>query len=151
MHDVGSNEELVKRINELYWNSESTVGAISRDLDVGRNALYSAVRPVPSGSSCPECGEQTVFTNRTNRAADAAVCRSCEDGTAMAGRGLTSSSRLSHSDRESHDDGDSELEGWSRWRRDLQSVPPQRVAMIGGAAALGLVIGAVAVRAIRRS
>ncbi|CAN5619835.1 hypothetical protein BH23GEM6_BH23GEM6_02980 [soil metagenome] len=151
MHDVGSNSEMTDRINERYWNSESTVGAISAELEVGRNALYAAVKPIPSGSTCPECGEQTVFTNRTSRAAGAAVCRSCEGSPAMLARGATVSPVSSDRSTDSYDDGDSELEVWSRWRRDLRSVPPQRAAMIGGAAALGLIAGAVAVQVIRRS
>jgi transcription elongation factor Elf1 len=152
MYDPANNGELTERINDRYWNSESTVGEISKDLEVGRNTLYAAVKPISSGSSCPECGEETVFTNRTNRSAGAAVCRSCEEGTGMGAPRASTASRP-RSDRylDSDDDGDSELEGWSRWRRDLRSVPPQRAAMIGGAAALGLVVGAVTVRLIRSS
>src|SRR5688572_4512945 len=40
-------------------------------------------------------------------------------------------------------------ESWNRWRDDLASVTPQRAAMVGGAAALGVMVGAAATRMIR--
>ncbi len=143
----GTNGELTQRINELYWDSDSTVGAISRDLEIGRNALYAAVVPIPSGAICLECGEETVYTNRTNRAAGSAVCRGCED-SALADRTGAGAGATGRSGSGAFDE-DSELQRWDRWREDLRSVPPQRAAMIGGAAALGLVVGAAAARAIR--
>jgi hypothetical protein len=39
--------------------------------------------------------------------------------------------------------------GLSRWREDLTGVTPERAALIGGAAALGVVLGAAAARAVR--
>jgi hypothetical protein len=147
MPDNGSNGELNQRINELYWDSDNTVGAISKDLEIGRNALYAALVPVPSGAVCLECGEETVYTNRTNRAAGSAVCRSCED-TAMAGSTGMDDGPGRRQALDAYEE-DSELQRWDRWREDLRAVPPQRAAMIGGAAALGLVVGAAAVRAIR--
>jgi hypothetical protein len=147
MSDRGSDGEINERINQLYWDSENTVGAISKELEVGRNALYAALVPIPSGAICLECGEETVYTNRTNRAAGSAVCRSCEETEMTNGDGGRQSA-MSPSEREAYEE-DSELQRWDRWREDLRSVPPQRAAMIGGAAALGLVLGAIATRALR--
>ena len=45
--------------------------------------------------------------------------------------------------------GDGPLPAWDRWREDLAAVPPQRVAMVGGAAALGVMVGAAATRMLR--
>jgi hypothetical protein len=154
MHDLESSDEITEKINQLYWESESTVDAISKELELGRNALYSAIRPVPSGAVCLECGADTVFVNRTGRAGGLAVCRSCEENESPVVRDGTLTSipapgRRSHRNAEAEYGDDSELERWSRWREDLRSVPPQRAVMIGGAAALGLVVGAAAVRAIR--
>jgi hypothetical protein len=155
MHDLESSDEITERINQLYWESESTVDAISKELELGRNALYAAIRPVPSGAICLECGADTFFANRTGRAGGIAVCRSCEENETLVVRDGTLASGATDPARRSaaaSDEGygdDSELERWSRWREDLRSVPPQRAAMIGGAAALGLVVGAVAVRTIR--
>ena len=38
---------------------------------------------------------------------------------------------------------------WSRWREDLSGVEPQRAALVGGGAALGVMVGAAAARAVR--
>lgn len=38
---------------------------------------------------------------------------------------------------------------WTRWRDELAAVSPQRAAMVGSAAALGAVIGAIGARALR--
>jgi hypothetical protein len=154
MHDLESGDEITEKINQLYWESESTVDAISRELELGRNALYAAIRPVPSGALCLECGADTVFVNRTGRAGGLAVCRSCEENESaeITGRAPATAPASGRPPRPKADQGygdDTELERWSRWRDDLLSVPPQRAAMIGGAAALGLVIGAAAARAIR--
>ncbi len=155
MHDLESSDEITEKINQLYWESENTVDAISRELDLGRNALYAAILPVPSGAVCLECGADTVFVNRTGRAGGITVCRSCQENESPVARDHTRVSGASASGRRpapESDEGygdDSELERWTRWREDLRAVPPQRAAMIGGAAVLGLVIGAAAVRAIR--
>ena len=145
MPEVHESESSIgETINELYWDSDRTVDEIVDHLGIGRNTLYSSVRPQPAGASCPDCGEDLVFTNRSNRTSSSATCGSCdlevtlpEVGGENAGAG-------------SHGDG-SRLPGgsWSRWRDDLAAVAPERAAMIGGAAALGVVLGAVAARAVR--
>lgn len=38
--------------------------------------------------------------------------------------------------------------GWSRWRRELAAVEPERYALVGGGAALGVMVGAAAARAM---
>src|SRR5215210_8722474 len=72
-----STNSTLERANELYWNSARTVDEIVKELKMSRGALYAAVRPQDAATSCPECGDAMVFTNRSNREAHAATCASC--------------------------------------------------------------------------
>lgn len=143
------------RINDLYWNTSRTIGDITDELGVSRNALYTSIHPFPAGASCPACGERMVFTNRTQRDTGIATCRACgnerdmrkgaerpEPAAASAGRSRATGGSNGNGN------GDSEP-GWSRWREDLASVEPERYALVGGAAALGVMVGAAAARALR--
>lgn len=163
-----TDSTLGERANELYWQSEQTIDQIVEELGIGRSTLYSNVRPQPAGASCPECGERLVYTNRSNRSAGVGTCRVCgarAEVDAAAAQPADREVELDHplgvgaparvDAREAlaamgraSDPQDAES-GWSRWRHDLAQVPPERAAMIGGAAALGVVVGAVAARALR--
>lgn len=152
MSEVHTSESSIgETINQLYWDSDHTVDDIVDELGIGRNTLYSAVRPQPAGASCPDCGEGLVFTNRSNRSSSTATCRTCGREVDLADElpepeiGRTVSTADSHR----HDDGQETDAGWSRWRDELAAVPAERAVMIGGAAALGVVFGAVAARAMR--
>ena len=154
MPEVHASESSIgENINELYWNSDRTVEEIVDDLGIGRNTLYSAVRPQPAGASCPDCGQGLVFTNRSNRTSATATCRSCGLESDLSARmeaedfGLPARDPGSHG--HAHSNGSNGDGGWNRWRSDLAAVAPERAAMIGGAAALGVVVGAVAARAVR--
>jgi predicted RNA-binding Zn-ribbon protein involved in translation (DUF1610 family) len=142
-------DSALERANQMYWSGDQTVDEIVRELNISRNALYAAVRPVSAERSCPECGDAMVHTNRSNREAHTATCPSC----ATVSRSTESEAAgASHSPR-AHREADAERTGrpssWSRWRGQLSAVSPQRVAMVGGAAALGVVLGATAARMIR--
>jgi Zn ribbon nucleic-acid-binding protein len=144
------------RMNELYWNTTRTIGDITEELGVSRNALYTSIQPFPAGASCPECNERMVFTNRTQRDTGMATCRACgaerdtrestarrkEPAGAAAGRARNGVSGVDG-------DGEETAGGWTRWRDDLASVEPERYALVGGAAALGVMLGAAAARALR--
>lgn len=131
-----------QKLNDLYWTSSQTVDEIVDELGVGRNTLYASVRPLPAGEICRTCGNQIVFTNRTGRASGLGVCEGCGleatvgDETPLGG----GSKRTSPPDRAPR---------WSQWRDEVASVAPERAALIGGAAALGIIAGAVAVKALR--
>lgn len=141
---AASSEDLSPdRLNELYWQSDRTVDSIMEELGVGKKALYASIRPLPSEIACSTCGHETVYTTRTQRVGGSPVCLTCANPDSDGG---VKPSR----DFEEEDEPQDELDGWTRWREDLRSVPPQRVAMIGGAAALGAVVGAAAARALRR-
>jgi predicted RNA-binding Zn-ribbon protein involved in translation (DUF1610 family) len=140
-HEAATHE----RANDLYWNSDRTIDQIVDELEIGRNTLYSALHPIPAETGCPECGEAMVFTNRTNRARSTATCRTC--GTEL--------------QVEEHDEPEPEMHPddlraggrpdgrLDRWRRDLATVEPARVALVGGAAALGIVVGVAATSVMR--
>lgn len=123
------------RLNELYWGSDKTVDEIVSESGIGRNSLYLSVLPAEAGADCAQCGKPLYFSNRTQRAAGAAACLACGFTTTIAGDGA----------------GDGP-DGGSRRKKlqaGLRAVASERAAMIGGAAALGLVVGATATRAIR--
>jgi len=152
-----------ERANDLYWNSSDTVDKIAEQLGMSRNALYASVRPQPVGVDCPDCGEELVFPNRTSRATGQAMCLACEHTVPLddlarrrvlaAARGPARAHSHSH-EGHSYDgrdlgygDGGGPLRNL---REGLAAVEPERVALIGGAATLGAVVGAAAVSLIRR-
>lgn len=145
--DVG-DQQGADRLNELYWNSDRTVGDITDELGMSRNALYTAIHPLAAGATCADCGERMVYTNRTRRDSNAPVCRSCGSEAALGGG--------SRPRGEGGGNGDpraarlaADPPGWTRWRDELASVEPERFALVGGAAALGAVLGAAAAHALR--
>jgi predicted RNA-binding Zn-ribbon protein involved in translation (DUF1610 family) len=147
------NDQIGREANRLYWNSERTVDEIVRDLSIRRSALYSAIQPLAAGLECPHCGDSLVFTNRTNRTAGRTVCETC--GMQAAAETEQAEVPLEHSPGEWHPEerlrgyGEEEAGVWSRMRENFAGVEPQRAAMVGGAAALGVVVGAAAARAVR--
>jgi hypothetical protein len=131
------------RLNDLYWNSSRTIDEIVDELSVGRNTLYSSITPASSGMTCSSCGGVVVFTNRTNRAAGSGLCQACGMETIVPadfGAARTENGRKRSANG---------IARWERWREELEAVAPERAVMIGGAAALGAVLGTMAVRAIR--
>lgn len=62
------------RAHELYWHSDQGVNAIAESLGLSKSRLYEAVRPLPAGALCPECGRELVYETRTARDRSEAVC-----------------------------------------------------------------------------
>ena len=142
---TGRADAWVERANDLYWSSTKRVDEIVDDLEISRSSLYASLEPVAAGLVCVDCHERMVFTNRTARERGVAVCPRCgrESGvTVAAGEGSPSGDRIDG--REG-----AERYGLGRWRGDLAAVSPERVAIVGGAAALGMMLGAAAARAVR--
>lgn len=133
------------RANEMYWAGDRTVEEIVKELKISRSALYSAVRPQDAATSCPECGEAMVFTNRSNREAHAATCSACAIEAPAAQHPAPPPSRAPTD----HDPTPRPPRAWTQWRGDLAAVPRERVAMVGGAAVLGVMVGAMAGRMLR--
>ena len=120
--------------NRLYWNSDKSVGDIADQLDISRRALYEALQPAEAGIPCPACGTQMQYPNRSARDAKQPLCFSCatsspQEPIATEPEAWTWSPGASG---QSTDHG--------RHRTDLG----ERARLLGGAALLGAVIGAVA-------
>lgn len=149
MSEYGTATEVwVERANDLYWASDMTVDEIVDDLGVGRSNLYAAIEPIPAGLVCTDCNERMVYANRTARDRGLATCPACgreSEPGAEVGEGVREADQPLD-DRDWREEVPARL---GRWRTELAAVAPERVAMVGGAAALGMVIGAVAARAVR--
>jgi hypothetical protein len=149
--ETASPEAVREQANERYWDSDDTVDTIARELGLSRKAMYAAVSPRPTGDRCPTCADPLVFTNRTTRAAGTGYCAGCEAQLPL------ESARVGAAAERLGDDALSAVEAFPSPRRrleqlreDLAQVPPERYAMIGGAAALGVAAGAAAIRALRK-
>lgn len=64
-------------LNQLYWETDASVGEISDRLDVSRRALYDGIEPLAAGVACSECGAPLGFRNRTARDNLEAECAAC--------------------------------------------------------------------------
>ena len=138
------------QLNELYWSGDRTIEEIVRDLNVSRDEISSAVRPMDAATVCVECGDAMVYTNRSSRDSHVATCSGCgtEANTLLGAGAFTDGMPLEPVNGtgwrpEGH------TPAWNRWREDLASVTPQRAAMVGGAAALGVMLGAAATKLLR--
>lgn len=150
-------DSLREQANELYWTSSDTVEQVASRLGMSRKAVYGAVQPTPAGGACASCGGPLVFGNRTHRAAGTATCDACGTQVQMAGvEGDAAVSTPASMVAEAANGSVHAVpspESQSRWeqiKEDLGAVPPDRAAKIGGAAALGVAIGAAAVKAIKK-
>lgn len=150
MTTAESTDALNERANALYWNSPDTVDQVSGQLGMTRNALYGAVRPLPAGASCPDCGDELVFPNRSTRASGRAMCLACDHTLALDGlpTGIGAPTRLPG--EEEHGFLSGSRERLHRFREELSAVERERVLMIGTAAALGVVFGVAAGAVARR-
>lgn len=137
------------RVNELYWDSDTSVEEIVKELDISRRALYTAVRPVSAGRSCQECGERMVFANRTRRESGAATCLSC--GAEFNAAKRSDSERASTPRRDPDHIGVPLPNRHSRggMRASLAGVDPDRAIKVVGAAFLGVVLGVTTARIIQ--
>lgn len=140
--------------NHLYWHSDRTVDEIVTDLGIPRSTLYTEIHAISAGTSCPQCGNRMLFTNRSNRSANRAVCGVC--GTQALKPASTElevpieeAPDVWQSPERNRAQEDEVTDRLSRWREDLAAVAPQRAAMVGGAAAAGVLVGAAAARAVR--
>lgn len=146
-HGTMDQPEMVERVNQRYWDTADTVEQIVGDLGIGRSTLYGSVQPRAAGESCDACGDPMVFTNRKAREQGMPSCPSCggrrapEAGSTY-GAGAAGNGRSTEVRRGA-------MDALSRWKEELAAVPPERAAIVGGAAALGVMVGAAATRAVR--
>lgn len=78
MAEEQGNHELEDRANELYWTSDMGVNQIAEELDLSKGALYEVIHPLAGAYSCPQCGDRTVFANRTARDRSMLSCPACD-------------------------------------------------------------------------
>jgi hypothetical protein len=121
--------------NELYWNSDASVGEIANQLGMSRRALYDVVEPKSAEVPCPTCGTTTVFANRSALAAGLARCPSCETETAIP---------AARSERVAMAEAPAEPPAGNGARRTASNVT------LGGAALVGAVVGAIATLILTR-
>jgi hypothetical protein len=146
----GSGNSVEARANDLYWNSTSTIGELLEELGMSRAALYGAVQPYAYGADCPECGQALAYMNRSQRATGRLTCTGC--GERFDADEVDAAPRSTP--RQPSRDGRAaepyaEAPGVAYWSEMLAAVPRERALMIGGAAFVGLVAGAVAARLLR--
>ncbi|MDX1566601.1 MAG: hypothetical protein R3223_02300 [Longimicrobiales bacterium] len=134
---------LRKKLNRLYWSSDRSVNQIADDLGISKGTLYEVVEPAGSGLSCPDCGEQLVYPNRTARDRGSLTCPACDLEV----------------DQEEVDD---RFEGSGASRHERSGGVPYPASMRGegkealtrivaGTALLGVAAGIVLVKVLRKS
>lgn len=152
MNDViETADALHASANRLYWHSRDSVDALAARLGMSRHAFYQSIRPEPAGRACTACGGVLEFANRTARQTSRAGCAGCGADERVTPPPVQSvviedvlptppSARLT-------------FRGWNlaRWRRELAAVPRERAAMVGGAAALGVAAGVLALELLNPS
>ncbi len=143
------------RANQLYWTSSDTVDHIADQLDISRSALYAAVIPTGAGLDCPMCGDKLVYVNRTSRAAGRATCEACEAEVQADDIGAVDDKPKPRRRSAGAEGRPGRADQWSdrvdNWKTEFAAVEPERAVLIGGAAALGVALGAVAVKLARGS
>lgn len=139
-----ANNATPDRVNRLYWESDETVSDIAKQLEMSQSTLYAALEPRPTGIACSRCGASTQYLNRTGRAAGEAVCSAC--GTVTAAANGEQAQPVAAPEM----GGEGATEKLRRFKEDLSAVPAERAALIGGAAALGVALGAAAVKVVRK-
>jgi transcription elongation factor Elf1 len=150
-------DQLRQQANDLYWNSSDTVDQLATRLGMSRKALYGTVEPIQAGATCTTCGDPLVFTNRTRRSTGTASCTSCGSETRIEVDQVepldaprSPAEMIAESANGEVHEVPASQSGWEQIKEDLSHVSPERAAKIGGAAALGVAIGAAAVKAIKK-
>ena len=121
-------ETQANEANRLYWDTETSVGDIANQLGISRRALYEAIEPKSAGLPCSECGSDMLFANRSAVASGTARCPSCDQEAIVPG---IRSERVKPAPRPV--------------ARSTNGISRNRLAVgIGGAALVGIVVGAIA-------
>ncbi len=147
---MDSADALRAQAHDAYWHSDETVDQVANRLGISRNALYSAIQPFDAATPCPRCEASLVFTNRSSRSASRATCVACETEILIAGPVIPAdATAVRNGPAAEAFRGEPRSGRLGQFRNDLAAVEPERVALIGGAAALGVALGAAAVRIVR--
>jgi hypothetical protein len=133
---MAENQDAVaSEANRLYWSSELSVADVARELDVSRRALYDLVQPLPTDAHCDVCGSPLSYANRTARDAGLLECAACPElaappVTSSPGRPSAAAPAASRSPSLRRAAAAAVAGSWSR------------AARLGGAALLGVLLGA---------
>lgn len=150
MADVHATADAIHAsANRLYWHGHDSVGQLAARLGLSRHALYATIRPAPAGAACAACGGEMVFANRHRRAQGQARCGACGAERSVAGEraGLVHASPPPAPLRRQRRSAVRRI--LRVYLRDLRRVRPERAAMIGGAAAMGMAAALVAGELVR--
>jgi len=145
-------ERLADEVSRLYWETDASVGEIAAQLDISRRALYAALRPLPAGERCAECGGELVFMTRSARIEGAAECVACgrEQGVAAAGAAAGEGAAVGTASEETEAEEAAAIEGYG--------APPfgtaadrRRGVLLVAATLAGIAVGVIgAMRLLRR-
>lgn len=142
---IETTDALHASANRLYWQSHDSVEELAVRLGMSPNALHASIRPHPADAACSICGGALAFRNRADRRSGSATCENCGAAERLSTSAESEAPPLP-------------LVKERRWpgelrrvRRELAMVRPERAAMIGGAAALGMAVGVLALDFLRAS
>ena len=121
--------------NQLYWQTDTSVGDIAEKLDLSRRALYDALEPIPAETTCPVCGGTMHYINRSARDSHQGTCYTCATSSPQQAPPIESEP-WTWSPSGAANDND------SRERVRDRDYIAARARRLGAAALLGAVIGA---------
>lgn len=137
---------VVEVANEMYWESSASVNQIAERLDLSKGSLYSMIRPLPAEVSCPACGSEMAYPNRTALEKGFLTCPECgfeEEEAVIRGASETGEGSAAPSAEE--------IEGVSDGESGLMDRLPQGFPsrVVAGATLLGIAAGLVIARSLR--
>lgn len=158
MDNNDNADEAYRQANDLYWNSDLTVDQVAEQAGLSRHALYAAVEPLAVDVACDACGGALEYPNRSSRAAGRATCAAC--GAEQELEMETDVVWEPHASLRVPLEPETVAEvitapplrsrkRLKQLRENLQEVPRERIALVGGAAVLGAALGAAATQLIR--
>jgi len=77
--NIGLSEEQLIKLNELYWESNTTIKCIQEEFGnlFTSGSIYSFVFPQTAHEKCPSCLIDLVYKNRSARNSDDKICIGC--------------------------------------------------------------------------
>ena len=134
-----ADDNTANELNRLYWETDASVSEIADRLDISRRALYDGIEARPVGMSCPECGADLGFRNRTALENRQAECPECGHQTEVGPEVLDDAPEETRRAAPGTEPG------------GRRSVPAAGSApVVGGAFLTGLAVGALVTLAVHR-